>query len=351
MKKYLHIGYPKNFSTSLQRNFFSLRDEIYHLGIGVDSNVGYIDELCSSIFEVYLKSAKGFKYQEQRKKLKEHIDFHFNNALSQGKKCFGASSEHFSFGFTYESLGFDEKIGRAVDLFGDDLNVIVIIRNQADLIKSLYRESVRVGLPGSFGEFIYNLYKFQDRNYLYDLRYDMVYDSLLKHFSRNNIHFLMFENLRGKDGQMTKNKESRYILTDQLSSILNIDYKDIDFKHFNESLTDEEIFLKSQLNKKHRHDLGREMLFSAEIHRQAPYFKSELNLTESDAIIFEDVLTKRKLISEVVKNSSQESDFPLSYKCDNDIDIKLLDFLKSGNLNFSQNANIVLPNDYFNLKF
>jgi hypothetical protein len=350
MKKYIHIGYPKNFSTSLQRNFFSEHPDIYHLGIGIDSNIGYIDNLSSALFEVYLKSAKGFKYEEQYPKLKSHIEHHYNEAKKQGKKCFGVSNEHFSFGFTYDSLDFKTKILRAIDLFGkDDLNIILVIRNQTDLIKSLYRESVRVGLPGSFSEFIYNLYKFQDRNYLYDFRYDLVYSCLSEHLPKENIHFLIFEDLRDENKQMVKNN-NKVSLINKMSTILDIDYLDVDFQHFNETLNDKEILVKSELNKSNRHDLGREMLFSAEIHRQGCYFKNELDINEPEEVIYEDVITKRKLIKQS-KESKGNEESKLSYDCDSIIAEKLIQFYKEGNYNLSELLNVSLPKCYFEMNF
>jgi len=350
MKKYLHLGYPKNFSTSLQRNFFCAHKDIYHLGIGIGSNVGYRDQVFSSLFEVYLKSAKGFKYNEQKERLKKHIDLHYNKALNEGKKCFGASSEHFSFGFTYESLDFQTKIDRAIDLFGrDELNIIIVIRNQLDLIRSLYRESVRVGLPMAFDQFLYSLYKFQDRNYLYDLRYDLVYRALTDRLAKENIHFLIFEDLRDEHKNMVE-IDGKVLLIDKVSNALEIDYLDVKFKHLNEALSDQEIILKSELNKDLRHDLGREMLFSAEIHRQSDYFKNELNLHEPEEVVYEDVLTKRKLLEEA-KRRKQEVSGKLDYQVDPALAKWMEDFYINGNKEFSKLSNIDLHEKYLNLTF
>lgn len=350
MKKYLHLGYPKNFSTSLQRNYFSKHQNIYHLGTGINSNIGYIDKLISALFEVYLKSAKSFKYEENYTKLKSHIEQHYNDAKKQGKKCFGASSEHLSFGFTYESLDFKTKISRAIDLFGiDDLHVILVIRNQIDLIKSLYKESVRVGLPGSFADFIYNLYKFQDRNYLYDFRYDIVYSCLSEYLSKENIHFIVFEDVRNEDKNMIV-KDGKTLLIDKISNILGVEYQNVDFKHFNEALTDKEILIKSELNKNNRHDLGREMLFSAEIHRQSSYFINELNLNESEELIYKDVITKRKLISQSKKDSFSLKE-KLNYTCDQDIAKWMIEFYVEGNKEFSKKSLVNLPQQYFDMHF
>jgi hypothetical protein len=351
MKKYLHIGYPKNFSTSLQRNYFGGHKDIYHLGIGSDKNIGYIDNLTASIFEVYLKTAKYFKYTNELPRLKKHINSHFEIAKKQEKKCFGVSSEHISFGFTHESLDFKTKIDRAIDIFGkEDLNIIIIIRNQSDLIKSLYRESVRVGLPGSYSDFIYNLYKFQDRNYLFDFRYDLVFNYLEKTLDRKNIHFFMFEEYRGIDKSMKMNGD-KVALIDDISKALGIEYKNIEFEHFNEALSDREIIIKSELNSETRHDLGREMNFSAEIHRQAEYFNSELNINEEEKIIYEDVIRKRGLISKVKNDTTTITEDKLSYDCDPSIKEWLAKFFVKGNQSLEENLNIKLPNSYHELKF
>ncbi|CAG5079712.1 hypothetical protein [Parvicella tangerina] len=351
MKKYLHLGYPKNFSTSLQRNYFSSHKDIYHLGIGVGSNVGYLDDLTSALFEVYLKSAKDFKYQEVEEKLKRHIDDHVKKAKEQGAKCIGASSEHFSFGFTYESLSFKQKIARAVDLFGkDELHFILVVRNQSDIIKSLFRESVRVGLPNTYEEFIYGLYKFQDRNYVYDLRYDLIYDCLLEFLPAKNIHFAAFESCRDSNKKMIT-EEGQVKLIKDISSFLEVDYLDVNFQHFNEALTDAEIIAKTELNKNNPHDLGREMLFTAEVHRQFNYFNSELGVEEPEAKVYEDVLMKRKLISEAKEIAKQDPTLKLSYSCSKKIAEWFKEFYEEGNRRFSEKTSIKLTEVYYSLKF
>jgi hypothetical protein len=349
MKKYVHIGYPKNFSTSLQRNFFSSHPQLYHLGIGINDNLGYRDELLSSIFEVYLKYSKSFKFNLEFEKIKAHLNNHIQIAAKEGHKGIGLSSEHLSFSFTHDGLDFQTKMNRLRDVFGEDLDIIMIIRNQVDVLKSLYRESVRVGLIGSFEDYIYNLYKFQDRNYLFDFSYDLVYSELKKIFPEACIHVLVFEELRESSGSMVL-EEGKNKLIKQLSSILEIDYQEMAFEHFNEALKDGDIVEKEKLNRIYRHDLGRELTFSAEVHRQKEYFSSELGLLEDEVKTYEDVLTKRRLIEQVKSNGSNKN-LDLSYDCNKLIGDKVLSSFADGNQRLSEKLSLNLSGHYFKRSF
>lgn len=344
MKYYLHIGYPKNFSTSLQRSYFSVHEEIYHLGIGNDSNISYRDELTASIFEVYLKTAKRFKYEEEYDKIQTHLNEHKKKAMDIGSKAFGVSSEHFSFSFTYECLDFHTKMERAVQLLGNDLHIIMVIREQMELLRSLYRESVRVGLIGSYEDFIYNHFKFQDRNYYYDLRYDLVYDALSKWIAPKNIHVLPFEEYRDEKKQM-RMVDGQVKLVKDLSEILGLNYLNVDFNHHNEALSDSEIIAKSQLNPTHRHDLGNNLYSTAEIHRQATYFSNELNIKESETVAFKDVIMKRKSIA-MAKADAENFKGKGLYECDPVLLEKVRSFYRKGNAKFCGISNIALPETY-----
>ena len=233
-------------------------------------------------------------------------------------------------------------------MFGaEELNLIIIIRNQVEVIRSLYRESVRVGLMGSYQEFVYNLYKFQDRNYLFDFRYDLVYQCLTELLPKENIHFIVFENCRDENKDLIMN-DGKVQLVEYISNALDVSYLDVDFKHYNEALKDGEILAKSELNKVDRHDLGREMLFSVEIHRQVDYFRKELGLNEPEEVVYEDVLTKRKLLKEVTGNSKE---IKLDYSLDNWLKEWLEDFFGSGNKSFQMNSGMILPESYIDIQF
>jgi hypothetical protein len=345
MKKYIHIGYPKNFSTTLQRDFFSAHEEIYHLGIGIGSNIGYIDKTAASLFEVFLKSSRNFHYNQYKSELKDYISGHLALAEREGKKCFTASSEHLSYAFLPESLDFEVKLGRLIDLIGEDLHIILIIRNQRDLLRSIYKEFVRTGLPYSFSDFIYNFFKFQDRNFYYDLRYDLIYETLLQYLSKEQVHIFQFEQFR--DHLKISNIGA---LNATFSELMGISPLTDHVEHHNKALSDYEVHLKVNLNTKKQHDLGNGLFETAEMHRQKDYFTTYLGLEED---FFRDVKTKRELIlnAGALAQSQTNDDYRLSFSCDEKIENEIFKFYLMGNERFQNISGLKLRKEYFSSNF
>jgi hypothetical protein len=347
MKKFVHIGYPKNFSTSLQCDFFAKHPQLFHLGIG--PQLLYCDSITDATFEVYLKTAKGFKYAEVEERLKKHFSSLFKKAQESGKIAVTVSSEHLSFAFSNDALGFDEKMSRLAQLMGSETTVFAIIRNQFDLIKSLYRESVRVGFPGDFSLYTYLLYKYQDRNYYYDFRYDLAYEVMCKYFTSENVHFIVFENMRNAKGELIKTNGEVDLLR-SLCDLLEVDYLKTKFGHYNEALENSTIIAKVELNKIKSHDLGNMQLETAEKHRMKHYLFDELELQEEEALLYSDVITKRALIEEAKKHNYRSGD-RINYQVDGDIAHRMKQFYEEGNSKLSLHAGLELPDDYFNLSF
>lgn len=342
MVNYVHIGYPKNFSTSLQRDYFSKHPDIFHLGIGLDSNLGYFDTTVDKTFEVYLKTAKVYSYEQKREELINHFEALRAKAESQGAKAFGASSEHLSFCFTYDGLSGDIKANRVLELFGSDTKIIMIIRNQMDLVKSLYRESVRVGFKGSFADYIYYLFKYQDRNYVSDLYYDWVYQLYVQRFGKENVHVLFFEDYR-KEGELVTNAAGMPVLFDRLNEVLGLPAAEMQLGHYNIALSDGAVNQKAELNRSADHDLGNHLYDSAEKHRIKHYLEEDLGLTEQEEKTYEDVITKRRLIEEAKKRPGEAT---ISYQCDSTMLNKLVDSFSISNTNFERITGLSLPSGY-----
>ena len=60
---------PKNLSTTLQRDFFSKHPEIMHLGVGINSNVYYINSRISSACENHFQYSNKYSYHDLQNKL------------------------------------------------------------------------------------------------------------------------------------------------------------------------------------------------------------------------------------------------------------------------------------------
>lgn len=345
-QKFVHIGFPKNFSTTLQRSLFSKHKDLYYLGIGYGDNISYRDDILNSCFEVYLKFTKEFKYQAICQRLKDNFEEHLRLAEAEGKKWIGASSEHLSFSFTYDVIDFPTKMKRLSELWGSDTQIILILRNQMDLVISMYREFVRVGYAGTYAQYIYELYKFQDRNFLFDLRYDLIYKTLSLHFP-GKINILFFEDFKENGGQLYVDNQGEIKLLKRLGEILEVSTKEISLGHFNEALSDAEVLVKRELNQQVHHDLGNPLTSSAEIHRQAKYFGTELNLYEPEDVSFADVLKKRDLIALAKARSVGMEDKRIKYSADKDI-LKILNrFFREGNEHLAKMTELTIPTVYF----
>ncbi len=345
MRKYIHIGFPKNFSTSLQRDYFSMHPELFHLGIGLNnSNLGYYNSEVEKTFEVYFKTCKSFKYQTVKDKIKNQFDELFNSVDREKYKAVGVSAEHLSFSFSYDSISSEEKAQRLYDVFGSDTTIVMIVRNQMDLIKSLYRESVRVGFIGDFEEYIKLVYKYQDRNFVYDFRFDLMFDCYSKLFGKDNVKVLFFEDYRGDNNQLNESDVNCKLFED-LNKALNLSNPKMELKHYNEALPKDKILIKSQFNKGNRHDLGNHLLESAEKHRIVRYLEEDLEFFELEKETYSDVIAKRECIDHAI--NSEES---LDLIFDQNIAEfkKLKDFYRVGNQNLEKILNISLPEKYLN---
>lgn len=345
MTKYIHIGFPKNFSTSLQRDYFSKHPEIYHLGIGLDSNLGYRDSMIEKTLEVYLKTCKEYKYLEEKNKIIAHFQNIFNSERKH-QKAIGISAEHLSFSFSYDSLSAPEKARRLFEIFGKGTKVIMIVRNQFDLIKSLYRESVRVGFAGDFKSYFNLIFKYQDRNYTYDFRYDLVYETYSQLFGYQNVAVFFFEEYRKEDGKM-KEGEAGTKLFEDLNSFLKLSNPEMLLAHYNEAIPSNKILNKAALNKNEPHDLGNHLLESAEKHRIKKYLEEDLQYIENEEKVYSDVLVKRKLTEKAIISDRSQ---PINYKIEGHIYDKLKSFYEKGNQKLESIIQSTIPESYFNLK-
>ncbi len=346
MKKYIHIGYPKNFSTSLQRDYFSKHPEIFHLGIGINNNLGYRDSIIEKAFEVYLKTCKSFKYKEVEEDLVEYFSKVFNT-VEEKYKVVGVSSEHISFAFTHDGLSSEEKAKRLKVIFGPDTKIIMIVRNQFELIKSLYRECVRVGFSGDFSKFIKLIYKYQDRNFIYDFRYDFVYELYTNLFGKENVKVLFFEDYKKEKNEM-KQGDVNVQLFEDLNDFLELSNAPMELKHYNEAIPANKVLIKAKLNEQKQHDIGNHLLESAEKHRIKKYLEDDLGFFEEERKVYSDVLVKRELIERAFID---EKELELKYEADTLFIEELKEFYEKGNKRLENYLEQKLPKSYKSLIF
>lgn len=347
--RYIHIGFPKNFSTSLQRGYFDVHPQLLHLGIGCGSNVDYIDKRTSIYMENFLVYANPFAYRREKDRIIHHFNRWFEKVEEfKSKKALGVSLEHLSFCFTGDNIDTVTKAERLHEIFGSESKIIMIIRNQWDLLRSLYRESIRMGYDGSYKDFLHYVWVMKDRNFFYDFSYDLVFRLYSDLFGLKNILVLTHEKMRDTFGRLINQHQGIHIM-DQLSDFLGCDRLQSELGHFNESLDGRHLAAMRVLNRKYRHDLGNGQYGrSANFHRLKHYLIEELGQPDDDAYIYQDVIVKRRNIERAAETKNQYASI------DYEADVKTIDnifgYYDLANRDFEKISGIKLPEAYLTLR-
>ena len=344
--KYIHIGLPKNLSTTLQRDFFNKHPEIYHLGIGVDSNVDYINPKIASACENHFQYSRNIAYKKQKKNIKKAFEIEFSKFnKNNSKKACGISLELLSFAFTPDQIDIEEKVKRVYEAFGKDTKIILIIRQQFKLIESLYKEAVKIGYYGTFKEYLEYIYISRDRNFIFDFQYDYLVDLYSEYFGKENVEVLVIENYRDDNGELIFNN-NKCALTDRISDILEITKKDFELGHYNKPLSLSELYSMRNFNSIENHGIGNQAYSTAtNFHRLKDYFKHELNLEIEDSLLYKDARIKNKNI-ELARNNYDNSKI-ITFEYPNKIKEFLIDLFLNSNKRLVKKYNISLPDTYF----
>jgi hypothetical protein len=349
MKRYIHIGFPKALSTFLQRNFFDAHPNIFHLGVGCGGNIDYFDPDVELAVEDYLLFCKDFRYREKQGFISEAFQRSFSAAESDPHaNTVGISNESLSFGYIPGHIDVTVKAKRLLSIFGKETCIIMIIRNQPALLRSLYRESIRNGYWGSFNDFMKYVYFFQDRGFLYDFLYDRQFELYCSLFGRENVHVLELEAFR-TNGRLKENDGGKIELFGRLCEILDVPYVQLRVERYNDPLSPKELSVKKRLNREKNHDLGHSLLSGVvNIHRLRRYFERDLQWTTEDWI-YDDVKRKRELVARAQELSSKNNVSEISYQYQDEIKERLLPLFTESNRELETRLGKPLPPCYFDL--
>lgn len=344
--KFVHAGMPKTLTSALQQGFFCKHDELYYLGVGVGSPIDYIDDDINFIFEDLMLYARDDYYKRYREFAKETFQRHLEKAVSMQKKAIGVSLEWLSFNFSPDMIDSKLRINRLYEIMGPGVKVILFTRNQKELLKSLYNEYVKIGLPYSYYDFIEYINNFKDRNFYFDLFYDIQYKRYSHIFDIKNVNIIPIEKYRNLKDLHVCNK--KICLIEDISDILSIKYQNnLNMAHVNQSLNSSELYYKLRLNYLYPHDFGNNIFRHSNIHRLTKYFERE-NLSISKNA-FDDVRIKRLLLErskQMTLNEEIEYDFTCNPKT---INILYSLFVESNN-RLIRDYRIDLPDQYVNME-
>ncbi len=190
----LHIGYPKCMSTTLQRDLFAVHPEIMFLGWGCHGfDHGWISDEMATLCEVGIRYEKVMDYQKySNKNIIERYLSDFEQDTSKTAICLSYESFSFTMHFDVDPA---IKARRLKYLFGKDTKILIVIRNQLDLIRSYYFECVRGGYPGFFDSFLDFNFHYQFHSIFSDLNYYKLYLYYCRLFGKENVMLLPMETL------------------------------------------------------------------------------------------------------------------------------------------------------------
>ncbi|MGQ7794088.1 hypothetical protein ACUN0C_16905 [Faunimonas sp. B44] len=267
-RRYIHIGYPKCASTSIQITFFPDHPELYHLGNGWNKNNNrYIDDAVTNVAEVDLRYKREFIYDSQQ--AKAAFEPHFEAAEADEKtKAVGLSSEFLSFTLGNE-VDVVTKAKRLHEIFGDDTCVVFVFREQLSLLKSLYTEMVKGGYPGTFRKFLEYTYLFQDRNWCREFCFDKVFDLYAGLFGRENVCAVPFE--------LLKADEKAFVA--RLCDGIGVSRVELQMRELNKQGPSLGVYeLMRRFNEKFPHEFGGAFYEPFSCMRMRTYFQNELGV-------------------------------------------------------------------------
>lgn len=288
MDTFLHIGYPKCFSTTLQREFYSAHPELFYGGIGTkESNIDFYNDELNLLFESGLIYFRSVMFRENEHRFRKALDSFYEDAEHADKRIAGFSSEHMLFNFTPQTVDIPEKLRRLKLLFGPDVKLIWVIREHHSLLMSLYNEYVKMGYSGTYQDYLEWVYKYQDRNFLYDMRYSLVYDEITKVFELDNLLLLCFED------QLDERLQLKGSIATAICEFMGVSDFIPEFSNRNPSFSAQELEALRFLNETYKYDFGSELLYGIEDHRRRVFFNTYLHLGLSEKELFHNVLEKR----------------------------------------------------------
>lgn len=180
MTVFIHVGLHKTGSTFLQSEVFNKMNDI--------ESINFLNkDLLQKEFE-YIQSSNPIYFE--KKKIKN-----LENFFKEKTNNFLISSEQFSGNFNFQITGTGTQFFNNMKMLKDifpKIKIIIIFRNQMDLLISHYKDEVVNGLTLDFEEWLKLRIKFNSLNFL---NYNKTLEFLRILFGIENVIFDLYENI------------------------------------------------------------------------------------------------------------------------------------------------------------
>lgn len=206
-KVYIHIGYPKTASTYLQFNIF---DKLHKEGV--------LD------FVWWKRQPKGF-VQKLLNLPEWYFPFkEFEESLFENNREINLISEEAIVGSMYYKTINAKSVADKIKRLFPEAKVLIVVRNQADLITSLYKQLIHQGSAISFKSFINYEdgkvnpgYALGNHKLLFEsLKYSHLINYYYDLFGASNVEVLNFESLKKDPDQFIRNLLTFMGIPDQI---------------------------------------------------------------------------------------------------------------------------------------
>lgn len=192
METYIHIGYPKTATTFLQYELFDRLDGFINIGIPKTKQDEDYAKFKNRLFKTLV-----LEFEDQRKYINK-----FLKTLKNKRKN--------KLIFSHESISVNRWVGRRtiarrLSNFFPGSNILITIRNQYDLLKSMFKQTLKEGSRRNerifdFEEWIEKLWKNRHiRSRLHYYKYNKVIQEYVNLFGSNNVTIALFEELENKE--------------------------------------------------------------------------------------------------------------------------------------------------------
>lgn len=181
MNNIIHVGLHKSGSTFLQSKIFpEIKNHIY-LGF-YNSNL-LLEEVR------YFQNCSNYSFNEN--KIKNLVEF-INNCKNKNRN-FLISSEAFTGGLPSLAYGtgvFIEMIAGRIKKYIPNPKIVLILRNQRDIICSSYKDDIQLGHTCNFDEWVKERLKMNSFEYY---KYDKMVSYYQNIFGKNNVLVYLYE--------------------------------------------------------------------------------------------------------------------------------------------------------------
>jgi hypothetical protein len=206
MSVFIHVGLPKTGTSTIQRGYFSQHKDIEHIGVNKNNPPKLERNFIDAIVDV-----ECYEWRSRKKTIEEYRDI-----ILKKDGCTVISAESFSTGTARSGKVDRYTIAKRLSGLFPDSSIILVLRNQLDIIRSAFIQSLEpLGVPNkgrrfsnyiSRGKFNGNIQK-EFENWVNELlEYDNQITTELRYYNYHdlveiynglfdNFHILLFEKL------------------------------------------------------------------------------------------------------------------------------------------------------------